>query len=106
MINEDQYQKLRLTLSTSGWNDVIKPAYEARGRMALKALVLSASERAKAGGEFANVEDGDLRAIIRECEWMTAVWQNELNVFEMNRRGDELARQEAQNGLSTLPANP
>lgn len=108
MLTEEQAQKVRLVLSTSGWKDVMEPAYKRRSFEALKALALSPSEREKSGGEFKNMDDASLRAIIRECEWMTFVWQNELNVHEMNRRRDELASQEAGgNGFpQPLPANP
>lgn len=93
MLNEDQIQKLRLALQTSGWNDVIKPAIHRRGAQALKALALTRAERSR---EFVrsdfDTEDDVLRAIIRDCEWMVVCWDNEVLVHEENRKRDELAQ--------------
>ena len=101
-LNQEQVQKVRLVLAASGWNDVMRPALENRGRQALKALTLSRTERGAAfkGTDF-DTDDDVLRAIIRDCEWMVVVWQNEIAVAEHNRRLDELESQP--NG--TTPAN-
>lgn len=94
-LNEEQIQKVRATLQTSGWNDVMRPAIENRGRLALRALALSRSERAKEfGGTDQDTDDDILRAMIRDATWMTSVWTNEIAVFEHNRKLDELERQE------------
>ena len=101
-LNEEQIQKVRLVLSTSGWKDVMHPALVNRGRQAVKALVSSRSERATAykGTDF-DTEDDVLRAIIRDCEWMTSVWTNEIQVAEHNRQVDELARRDSQQDATT-----
>jgi len=93
MLNEEQINKVKTTLATSGWNDVMSPAMLNRGKAALKALILSTSEREKAGGEFADADDHTLRAIIRDAEWMASAWRNEITVFDENRRVEELHRQ-------------
>lgn len=94
-LNEEQIQKVRLVLASSGWNDVMKPAIENRGRLALRALALSRSERAvEFKGTDMDTDDDILRAMIRDATWMTSVWTNEVSVFEHNRRLDELDRQE------------
>lgn len=87
MLNEDQIQKIKLTLASGGWNDVMKPAIANRGNAALKQLVLSPSERE---GEYKGMDDNAIRARIREAEWMLSAWTNEVTVFELNRRRDEL----------------
>lgn len=91
MLDGDQIQKLRLTLAGDGWNHVMKPLLLNRGRAALKALVLTRSERAT---EFAksdfDTDDEVLRAMIRDSEWMVTCWDNEVAVYEHNRRLDEL----------------
>ena len=99
----DQVDKVRTLLASPGWNDVILPAIKQRGQQAVKALVLSRSERANVvkGSDFDN-EDDVLRAIIRDSEWMTVVWTNELLVAEHNRRLDELDR----NNSGPAGANP
>ena len=95
MIDEVEAQKLRVTLTTSGWHEVMRPRLANRARQATKALVLSAAERSRefAGTDY-DTDDNVLRAIIRDCEWMTVCWNNELSVFDQNRRTDELLRQD------------
>jgi hypothetical protein len=101
MLNPDQIEKVRGTLYTSGWNDVMKPMLLNRGRMAVKALVLTRTERdaEMKGTDFATDEDV-LRAIIRDVEWMLNIWDNEVNAANHNRLRDEL---DAANGSE--PAN-
>ena len=93
-LNEEQIQKIRHTLSTSGWYEVMKPALENRGRNAVKALTQSRSERAVEykGTDF-DTDDDVLRAVIRDCTWMVGCWNNEIAVAEHNRTLDELDRQ-------------
>ena len=95
-LNEEQIQKIRHTLSTSGWYEVMKPALENRGRNAVKALTQSRSERAVEykGTDF-DTDDDVLRAVIRDCTWMVGCWGNEIAVAEHNRTLDELDRQSA-----------
>lgn len=103
MIDSDQADKLRLALSSSGWNDVIKPVIAARAHEAIKMLCLAPSERS---GQFKDLDDSSLRGIIREGEWMLNVWENELKVYDHNRRLDELDRQGATTAPPTPTANP
>lgn len=102
-LSNEQVDKVRTVLLSAGWNDVILPAIRQRGQQAVKALVMSRSERATTfkGSDF-DSEDDVLRAIIRDTEWMTVVWQNELLVAEHNRRLDELDR----NNSGPNAANP
>ena len=104
MLTDEQAQQVRLVLASEGWNSVIRPTLEARGREAVKALVLNRSERAeKHRGTDLDAEDGELRAIVRACNWMLEYWVVHLNAHEHNRRRDELDRQE--NGQPAT-ANP
>ena len=100
-LNEDQVNKVRLLLQSSGWNDVVKPVIATRANTAIKALILTPAERT---GEFKDMEDSAIRAQIREAEWLLAVFVNEVAVFDHNRRVDELQRQENPEAPST--ANP
>lgn len=84
-LNEAQIQKVRQTMFTSGWKEVMVPVLKARAQEAVKLLILHPSERK---GEV--VDDATLRARIQECEWMLAVWDNEIAIFDLNRRRDEL----------------
>ena len=96
MLDSDEVQKLRLTLASSGWNDVIQKALKRRIQQATNALVLNDAERADhfKGTDFAT-DDKSLRVIIQDCVWMTTVWYNEVAVAEHNRTLDELERQQA-----------
>lgn len=103
MITAEQADKLRLALASSGWNDVIKPVLTQRVHEAIKMLCLATSERS---GQFKDLDDAALRGIIREGEWMLAVWENELKVYDHNRRLDELDRQGGTTPPPTFAANP
>lgn len=102
-LTQEQASKVKQVVTSSGWNDVILPAIRQRGQQAVKALVMGRSERAASfkGSDF-DAEDDVLRAIIRDTEWMTVVWQNEILVAEHNRRLDELDR----NNSGPNTANP
>lgn len=92
MLNAEQIDKVRLALSGDGWNHVMKPAIINRGRQALKALALAPGPERSAeykGTDF-DTDDGVLRAMIRDCEWMAVVWDNEVSVHDRNRQLDEL----------------
>lgn len=99
MLTEDQVNKIRQTMATSGWNDVVIPAAMNRGKQALIALTLSPPEREKAGGEFAHFDDSLLRAVIKDSEWWVAAFVNEVKMHDYNRRQEELLGQ--QNGAET-----
>ena len=99
MLNEEQVGKVRQMMMTSGWNEVFVPVVLNRGKQALSALTLAASERQAAGGEFKDADDALLRAIIRDSEWAVVAFQNEVKVFDYNRRNEELMSR--QNGAET-----
>ena len=101
-LNDEQIDKLRLTVNTDGWNQVILPIVAGRGRQAIEALLLDPAERT---GEFKEMTDDSIRARARAVEWLLSVLRNELAAAEHNRRLDELDRQQDQNAGSP-PANP
>lgn len=85
---------VRLTLASAGWTEVMQPSLAERGRSAVKALVMSRTERAaKYKGTHFDADDDVLRAIVRDCEWMISVWIREVSATEHNRQLDELERQ-------------
>lgn len=86
-LNDQECDAVRVTMATQGWQQVMRPRYLMRGHNALKMLALFPAERT---GEFAKLSDDELRSVIRECEWMTNVWDNELAANAHNRRLDEL----------------
>lgn len=91
MLGDTQIEQVRLVLSTEGWKNVMKPALTRRMNAAIKALCLTRAERAVqyAKSEY-DTEDVDLRAMIRDCEWMLVAWDNEVAVYDENRKRDEL----------------
>jgi hypothetical protein len=99
MLNEEQIDKLKLTMSTDGWNEVILPLVASRGREAITALVLDPTERS---GEYKGMDDGMIRQRARAVEWLLSILRNELAAADHNRALDELDRQNA----GSPPANP
>ena len=91
-LSSQQIEQVRLVVSSSGWNDVMKPALANRAKAALSALTLTPEEREARGGEHKHSTDEYLRALIHDTEWMLGVWTNELMVDDLNRRRDELDR--------------
>lgn len=88
---EESIQKLRLILVSSGWKDVIEPVLAKRAHDAIKALVVPPAERKGEGTS----DDATLRGRIQELEWMLSVWQNEIRLFDFERRQlDELERRD------------
>lgn len=92
MLDSEQIGKLRQTMNTSGWRDVIAPKIIERGRLFQKMMLGFASKRPEpyneAGDEF-------LKGVIHDIEWMLVYWENEIAAHDMNQRRDELARTRA-----------
>lgn len=95
-LDREQIDKVRLTMLSAGWNDVMKPALEQRVRQKIKSLILFPAER---NGK--DQDDSALRAAIKELEWMLVSWQNEIAASDHNQRVDELDRDP-----ELSPANP
>lgn len=96
-LDDEQCDQVRQVLASSGWQQVMQPFYARRAHGAVKTLALYPAERS---GEFKDLNDDQLRAIVRECEWMLGVWRNEVAANDHNRRLAE--RETAENP----PANP
>ena len=89
-LNEEQVGKIRNLLASSGWNDVMKPVIATKAHNAIKALVLNPAERT---GEYKDRDDASIRSDIKVLEWVLSCWQNEISVFEHNKRLEELDAQ-------------
>lgn len=98
-LNDEQIEKLKRTVSTEGWNEIILPSIASWGKEAIRNLLLEPSERA---GEYKGMDDGAIRQRARAIEWFLSTIRNELAVADHNRRLDELDRQEQE----TPAANP
>lgn len=98
-LDEQDIGKLRQMLGSSAWRDVMQPRIENRLREKIKTLTLHRAERS--GQESGTA----LRGAIEELQWMLLCWQNEVTVFDHNRRVDELHEQAASRELAPT-ANP
>ena len=103
MLNEEQVQKVKLMISGSGWNDVLRPVIAKRAQDAIRSLVIPPEQRS---GEHKGLSDDALRAKLQEAEWMLVAWDQEVKVFEHNRRLEELERQQDGANPQNLAANP
>lgn len=106
-LNEEQIEKLRGTLSTPGWRDVIFPALEARRQLQAKMAVTLPHNRpepyrALSDQTVLDIVRGELSAI----EWTQLQFVNEVRVYDENRRRDELARHMDDNSLRGEPVGP
>lgn len=91
-LDAESIQKVKHVLASQGWNDVMRPLYGQRARRALDCLAAFASERHDP--EFKDFSDDQLRAVVKECHWMLAVWENEVRVHDANRRMEEQLQSE------------
>jgi len=91
MLTNEQAQQVSIVLHMGGWNEVMKPALIQRREIAMAALVLSRSERqTKLKGTDFDTDDDVLRAMVKDCSWMTNIWETEVNVARHNQQRDEL----------------
>lgn len=95
-LTDEQANWLKSLVHMAGWKHVVQPAIAARARAALNALALDPSERV---GPEANLTDATLRARISEDQWLLAVIQNEIAVYDANKR-NEVEHLAAANGDS------
>ncbi len=102
-LNEDQINKIKSLLATSGWNDVVEPLLRGRILQANDALV---QEEAQRTGEYKTLGDNALRARIREGTWLLLFLKNEVATYDSNQRLDELQRQQDGANPQSLAANP
>lgn len=100
MLTADEIDKLKLTLRTAGWNEVILQRVADRIRGKIKTLLLHPSERRES-----EQDDNVLRAAIQELQWFVECWEAELQAAEINRQADEL-RHEQMNGAEGIGAVP
>ena len=94
MLNDDQIQKVRGMMQSSGWNEVLKPLVLVRGRELSKTALVMPGQRSE---PYKSMDDRDamnhIRGRIEEIEWLMSFFENEINVYDYNRRRDELDRQ-------------
>lgn len=105
MLTPEEVDKVKLTMRTAGWNEVIIQRVADRIRTKIKILLTHPSERRES-----EREDNVLRAAIQELQWMVECWDAEVQAAEMNRQADELRREQenaSAEGFGAVPlANP
>jgi hypothetical protein len=101
-LNEEQIEQVRGLIHSGGWANVVKPILGERGRQVNRLFRLLPSERPE---PYRGMEDKDviniLRGRLEEIEWILAAFDNEVTVYDLNRRKDELQRQH--NGITANP---
>src|SRR5262245_9442234 len=100
MLSPEQMEKLRLTMQTGGWREIVMLACANRANLMIKTLVLSPSERR---GEFSGDSDEVIRGRIKEQEWFLTIWDANLKADNINRVADELDRQAAEANGTLVP---
>ena len=94
MLNEQQIHLVKQMLGMGGWNDVVKPLVIGRGRDLTKVAMMMPSQRPE---PYKDMDDREamnhIRGRILEIEWLVSFFDAEINVFDYNRRRDELDRQ-------------
>ena len=91
-LNQEQIDLVRSTLSTRGWQEVMKPIMVNTGRLAMEALLVNPEKRT---GEYQGVDDSDIRAEVKAYRRFLNFFENELAAEQANRLMDE-ARKKAE----------
>jgi hypothetical protein len=82
-LNSDDIEKLRNLLRSSAWNEVMKPALQARREVMANQLIYPA--RRSEGG----ANDDELRGRIAEDDWVLTRFEQAVGEFDHNRQLDE-----------------
>lgn len=102
MLNEEQIGKVRLMLATSGWRDVLKPAVQERTNNLIKSAMIPG----KRTGLYEDMPELEvirhIQGRVTELEWMMVALENEVKVYDSNKRLEELERQEANGAANPL----
>ena len=85
--------KLRVTLSSLGWNDVIKPVIAQFGKRTIDALLTSPEARS---GEFNGATDAEIRGEFKAYRRVLEFFEQEVRVFESNKVLEELEKKKAE----------
>jgi len=90
-LTDQQIEKLRPTVMSQGWQDVVKPIIQNSGRAAMDAMLLMPERRE---GEFKGASDDYLRGQVAVYGRMLAFFERELEFFEQNRLMDEVRKKQ------------
>jgi hypothetical protein len=100
MLTAEDIDKVKLTMRTAGWNEVMLQRVADRIRAKIKILLLHPSERREP-----ERDDNVLRAQIAELQWFVEYWDAEIQAHEINRKADEL-RDREMNGSEDFGSVP
>jgi hypothetical protein len=91
-LTAEQVEKLRGTLGSLGWQDVIKPVLANTGKTVITALLDPGSAR---DGEFKNMSDDYLRGMFAGYQRVLTFFEAEVETERINRlRDDDRRKQE------------
>jgi hypothetical protein len=90
MLNEQQIQKVRSMMQSSGWTEVLVPLVAGRGSEFTKIALRMPANRAE---PYKDVDDRDamnhIRGRIEEIKWVLEFFVNEINVHDFNARNEQ-----------------
>lgn len=90
-LTEQAIEKLRGTLNSLGWTDVMKPVISQFGKGAIDALVTSPSART---GEHAGADDNELRGSFKAYRRVLEFFEQEVKIHEANRILEEAQKKD------------
>lgn len=93
-LDDDQIRKLRTTLATEGWREVIEPLVAERGHRFMKMAFGPVSERPEA---YRDAEFDFFRGVVDNTQWMLTYWKAEIDVHNHNETLLEQERDPAAN---------
>ncbi len=96
MLDTQQIDKVKATMRTVGWQEVMLPAMQEHGKQLIKLLLKAPSERPE---PYRSIPDDVIRGEVRGIQWLIEIWTMEIGVFEHNQRRDQ--EDEAQANGST-----
>lgn len=91
-LSGDTVDKLRGTLGSLGWTDIMKPIIAQFGKTALDALTINPDRR---DGDFKGVTDDELRGQFQAYRRILTFFDQEVKVFDQNRVLEEAEKQRA-----------
>lgn len=85
----EQIDKLRGTIFSLGWQEVVKPVLANSGKVAMDMLLDPAIKR---DGEYSGATDDSLRGTIKAYKSVLAFFENEVRAFDQNKAIDDALR--------------
>jgi hypothetical protein len=91
-LRDTDIEQLRAWLMSHAWKNVMRILIAERGHAATQALIQDVKDRRD---PFNSASDDHLRGAINTCAWLLSMPDKIVEVYDLNRRRDELDRQAA-----------